>query len=221
MTAFDDSLMQAMLEAIDHHFRETAATTGYDRMPPEVRAAIAAIPRHRFVPPASRREAYRDSPLPIGFGQTISQPFIVALMTTLLRPNPGDRVLEVGTGCGYQAAVLAKLVDQVFTVEIVAPLARAANELLASLKLANVSCISGNGNAGLAEHAPFDSVIITAAAGSVPDAIVSQVRPGGRIVMPLGEPGSRQQLTVLTRSAGGELRRQEVLPVQFVPFTGR
>lgn len=216
----EDYPIQTMLESIDRHFSETAAYTGYDKMPVRIRAAIAATPRHLFVPAAERSQAYRDCPLPIGDGQTISQPFIVALMTTLLRPDAGDKVLEIGTGCGYQAAVLAQLVDSVYTVEIVEPLARAAKQRLASMQLHNVYCSLGNGSVGVAEHAPFDSVIVTAAAPSVPDALVNQVCSGGRIVLPLGEPGYPQQLTLLTRKSNGELGHQDVLPVQFVPFTG-
>ena len=213
--------MRTMLETIDRHFNETAACTGLDAMPSEVRAAIAATPRHLFVPEAERFRAYRDCPLPIGLGQTISQPFIVALMTALLRPGRGDRVLEVGTGCGYQAAVLAQLVESVYTLEIVEPLAVAANALLASMQLENGYCSCKNGSVGDAEHAPFDSIIVTAAAADVPAALIQQLRPGGRIVIPLGVPGHAQQLTLLTKSPSGELGRRAVLAVQFVPFTGR
>lgn len=220
-TAKLEQRMRAMLETIDRHFYETAACTGYDAMPTAVCAAIAATPRHLFVPEADKSQAYRDCPLPIGLGQTISQPFIVALMTTLVRPGPGDRVLEVGTGCGYQAAVLAQLVDSVYTLEIVEPLADAAKKLLASMQLDNVYCSCKNGSAGDAEHAPFDSIIVTAAAADVPDALIQQLRPGGRIVIPVGVPGHGQQLTLLTKSPSGEVGRREVLAVQFVPFTGR
>ncbi len=212
--------MEAMLRAIDQHFKETAAYTGYEKMPARIRAAIAATPRHLFVPADLQSQAYGDYPLPIGNGQTISQPFIVALMTTLLQPEPGDKVLEIGTGCGYQAAVLARLVDSVYTVEIVEPLARAAKKQLASMGLSNVYCSCANGGAGLDDHAPFDSVIVTAAAASVPQALVDQLRPGGRIVLPLGEAGYRQQLTLLTKSSNSKLDRRDVLAVQFVPFTG-
>lgn len=220
METSNERYMQAMLETIDRHFHETAASTGFGSMPSRVRAAIAATPRHRFVPGAGLNDAYADRPLAIGFGQTISQPFIVAMMTALLQSRWGDKVLEIGTGCGYQAAVLSQLVDHVYTMEIIAPLARRAEQLLAAMELQNVTVVCGNGSAGLTQYAPFDGAIITAAIPIVPAAIISQVRPGGLIVMPLGEPGFGQQLTVLSRSSVGAPDRKDVFAVNFVPFTG-
>ena len=212
---------QQMLQAIDRHFRATSAETGKQNMSPAVRAAIAATPRHRFVPAGQRTSAYQDSALPIGGHQTISQPFIVALMTELLEPSDSDKVLEVGTGSGFQAAVLARLVAHVYSLEIVPSLAEAASECLQALGVDNVTVLAGNGAEGLSRYAPFDKVIITAASPEIPAAIIEQLRPGGRIVAPLGEPGYGQQLAIVDKTGTGELRRRDVLAVAFVPFTGR
>ena len=214
-------LQQSMLEVIDQHFRATAASTGKGRLSPAIRNAIAATPRDQFVPAAQQPSAYGDSALPIGCRQTISQPFIVALMTELLEPDPRDKILEIGTGSGYQAAILARLVSHVYSVEIVEPLARLARDRLQAIAVSNVTVVAGNGAEGLPQYAPFDKVIITAASPEIPAAIVEQLRPGGRIVAPLGEAGYGQQLAVLEKSASGELRQRDVLGVTFVPFTGR
>ncbi len=214
-------LQQSMLEVIDQHFRATAASTGKGRLSPAIRKAIAATPRDQFVPAAQQPSAYGDSALPIGCRQTISQPFIVALMTELLEPEARDKILEIGTGSGYQAAILARLVSHVYSVEIVEPLARLARDRLQAIAVSNVTVVAGNGAEGLPQYAPFDKVIITAASPEIPAAIVEQLRPGGRIVAPLGEAGYGQQLAVLEKTASGELRQRDVLAVTFVPFTGR
>ncbi len=183
-----------------------------------VLAAMRAVPRHEFVPAEVRAESYADRPLPIGHGQTISQPFIVALMTEHLRPRPMDRVLEVGTGSGYQAAVLSGLVKEVFTIEIVEPLARRAAADLHRLGYTNVHVKAGDGHRGWPEHAPFDGVIVTCAPDRVPAPLVEQLKDGGRMAIPVGPDGGVQELYLLEK-LGGEVRRKAVLPVRFVPMT--
>jgi protein-L-isoaspartate(D-aspartate) O-methyltransferase len=179
--------------------------------------AMRRVPRHAFVRPGDVVEAYDDHPLSIGHGQTISQPYIVGIMSELLGVGPGDRVLEVGTGSGYQAAVLAEMGCEVYSIEIVEPLARQAAEALASLGYRNVHVKHGDGYRGWPEHAPFDAVIVTAAPPEIPEPLQTQLRVGGRLVVPVGD--SEQVLTVLTRTATG-FSRQEVIPVRFVPMTG-
>ena len=184
---------------------------------PRVLAALGAVPRHRFVPADLAGRAYADEPLPIGHGQTISQPYVVALMSQLADLSPGERVLEIGTGSGYHAAVLARLADSVFTIEIVPELADRARRTLAELGVENVVVRAGDGYRGWPEEAPFDAIVLTAAPPEVPQPLLEQLAEGGRLVAPVGE-GS-QQLTVITR-IGGELRRERVAPVRFVPMTG-
>ncbi len=179
---------------------------------------MARVPRHRFVPEDQRRRAYNDHPLPIGHGQTISQPYIVALMTQLAAPKPGDRALDVGTGSGYQAAVLAELCKEVFSIEIVEPLAEEAKKRLAELGYKNIQVRAGDGYRGWPEHAPFDVIIVAAAPNHVPQPLVDQLAPGGRLVLPVG--GYPQQLTLITKGADGTIRRRVIAPVLFVPMTG-
>jgi protein-L-isoaspartate(D-aspartate) O-methyltransferase len=183
-----------------------------------VLAALRAIPRHLFVPPGSQDEAYEDRPVPIGYGQTISQPYIVALMTELARPAPGDRVLEIGTGSGYQAAVLSRLAGTVYTIEIIEPLAEHARQLLAKLECRNVTVRTGDGYGGWPEKAPFDAIVVTAAPDHVPPALLEQMRPGGRLVIPVGGVNDVQQLRVMEKDARGEVRTRDVVPVRFVPL---
>ena len=185
---------------------------------PEVLRVMAAVPRHKFVPPEMVDHAYRDSPLPIGEGQTISQPYIVALMTDLLACGPDDRVLEIGTGSGYQAAVLAELVDSVFSIEIVRPLAALAAERLSRLGYGNVVVRAGDGYLGWPEHGPFDAVLVTAAADHVPAPLIEQLRDGGRLVIPAGDPAGDQEL-LLVEKRNGRVITRPVLPVRFVPLT--
>ena len=182
---------------------------------PRVLAALRAVPRERFVPVAAREAAYDDGPLPIGHGQTISQPYIVAVMTELLRPEPGDRVLEIGTGSGYQAAVLAKLVRRVYSIEIVPELASGARRALAELGVENVEVFVGDGYRGLPEHAPFDGILLTAAPREVPQPLVDQLAVGGRLVAPVG--GFDQELRVLERTAEG-VTTETLFAVRFVPL---
>jgi protein-L-isoaspartate(D-aspartate) O-methyltransferase len=182
--------------------------------------AMRTVPRHLFVPEEQRGHAYGDYPLPIGFGQTISQPYIVALMTELLELQPGDRVLEIGTGSGYQAAILASIPDlEVYSVEIVPELAQRAQQLLQDLEY-QVNAIQGDGYYGWAEHAPFDAIIVTAAPDHVPPPLLDQIADGGRMVIPVGPPGGYQSLWKLVRELGGELKAYNMGGVAFVPLTG-
>jgi len=180
--------------------------------------ALRAVPRHEFVPPEYRHDAYGDFPLPIGFGQTISQPYIVGYMTALLRPRPLMRVLEVGTGSGYQAAVLAAIGCEVFTIEIFEALAGGARERLARLGYDRVTVRHGDGFDGWPGEPPFDAVIVTAAAGFIPPPLVRQLRPGGRMVIPVGSVYGIQYLVLVEKTAAGEVRTRQLLPVRFVPL---
>jgi protein-L-isoaspartate(D-aspartate) O-methyltransferase len=184
-----------------------------------VLTVMGEVPRHEFVPPAWRAEAYEDRPLPIGHGQTISQPFVVAFMTERLEPQPTDKVLEIGTGSGYQAAVLAKLVREVYTIEILEPLARRAEADLKRLGFTNVFVRTGDGYLGWPEAAPFDAVIVTCAPEHIPQPLVDQLKEGGRMIIPVG-PAGEQEL-ILLRKQAGKIERRAVLPVRFVPMTGK
>ncbi|RPJ59618.1 MAG: protein-L-isoaspartate(D-aspartate) O-methyltransferase [Acidobacteria bacterium] len=181
--------------------------------------AMGKVPRHEFIPPGMREYAYHDTPLPIGDEQTISQPYIVALMTELANPKRDDRVLEVGTGSGYQAAVLAELASEVYSIEILAPLAERARATLERLKYKNVYVRAGDGYRGWPEMAPFAAILVTAAAERIPQPLVDQLADNGRLIIPVGGVGDLQSLTVITRK-GDRFERQEVLPVRFVPMTG-
>jgi len=182
--------------------------------------AMRTVPRHRFVPADLAAHAYRDGPLPIGHDQTISQPYIVALMTQLARPSPDDRVLEVGTGSGYQAAVLALLAKEVYSIEIVAPLAEEAQRRLRELGYDNVVVKAGDGYAGWPEHAPFDAIVVTAAPERIPGPLLDQLKPGGRLVIPVGAVHAAQELRVVEKRADGSLHERSVSLVRFVPLTG-
>jgi len=185
-----------------------------------VLAAMRSIPRHEFVPVDERSRAYEDHPLRIGHGQTISQPYIVAIMTELATLKPEHRVLEVGTGSGYQAAVLSPLVKEVYTIEIVRPLGESARERLARLGYKNVEVLVGDGFNGWPEKAPFDAIVVTAGAPHVPPALVEQLKPGGRMVIPLGESSYSQNLVVVHKGRGPrEFRTETIMPVMFVPLT--
>ncbi|MBA3258300.1 MAG: protein-L-isoaspartate(D-aspartate) O-methyltransferase [Gemmatimonadales bacterium] len=181
-------------------------------------AAMLAVPRHEFVPPDVQRLAYADTPLPIGHDQTISQPYIVALMTELIHPSPGDRVLEVGTGSGYQAAVLAAAGCRVWTIEIFEALANEAQARLQRLGYPDVAVRHGDGYAGWPEKAPFDAIVVTAGAEAIPSALVHQLAPGGRLVMPVGDPYTDQRLVLAEKDAGGRVTTQYLVPVRFVPL---
>lgn len=183
-----------------------------------VLAAMRRVPREEFVPAELRAETYEDHPLPIGYGQTISQPYIVAFMTEQLRPRAGDRVLEIGTGSGYQAAILAELVKEVFSVEIVEPLAQTAEATLARLGFRNVHVKAGDGSHGWPEHAPFDAIIVTCAPDHMPQALADQLVDGGRMIIPVGER-ARQELYLIEKNEG-KIEHRSVTPVRFVPMTG-
>lgn len=181
---------------------------------------MGRVPRHAFVLPSDRFRAYGDHPLPIGEGQTISQPYVVAFMTQAARVKPGERVLEVGTGSGYQAAVLAEITDQVYTIEIRQGLARGSADRLKTLGYARVNVRHGNGYHGWPEHAPYDAILVTAAANHIPPPLIQQLKPGGRLVIPVGSTTYHQTLTLLTKDAAGKVRVDHLLDVRFVPLIG-
>jgi protein-L-isoaspartate(D-aspartate) O-methyltransferase len=208
-----------MIEEIAAEAAATADYTGRLAFDGRVMAAMASVRRHEFVPPVEETYAYINNALPIGHGQTISQPYIVALMTDLLDPRPDHSVLEIGTGSGYQAAVLSELVRQVYSIEVIPELAAEAEERLRRLGYRNVSVKAGDGNAGWPEHAPYDGIIVTAAAAKVPQALLAQLRNGGRMVIPVGESES-QELVLIEKSASGAIAERNVLPVAFVPLVG-
>jgi len=209
----------AMVETIRAYARYDVSLLGSQGISENVLEAVRQTERHRFIPGRSCSVAYRDGPVLIGQGQTISQPFIVALMTHLAAVKFDHTVLEVGTGSGYQAAILARLVRKVCTVEIIPPLAEAAAKVLRDLGYDNVSIKVGDGYRGWPECGPFDAVIVTAALGHVPPSLIEQLNVGGRLVMPLGSAHAPQQLTVVEKIAPSETRTRSIIPVQFVPFT--
>ena len=209
---------QEMVEQISLHARLVGERTGRPELSDRVMSVIGDVPRHEFVPVELRQFAYMDSPLPIGFDKTISQPFIVALMTDLLEVEPTDEVLEIGTGLGYQAAVLARLCKTVFSVEIIEELANSAQRRLSDQNVQNIRLRIGDGSHGWPEHAPFDRILVAAAPELVPTALLNQLKPGGRMVVPAGIEDA-QQLIVVTKSAGGQLNMAEILPVRFSALT--
>ena len=181
---------------------------------------MRTVPRHWFVPAGERRSAYLDQPLPIGYGQTISQPYIVAFMTEVLELKPTDKVLEIGTGSGYQAAVLNELTPRVFTIEIIKPLAERTAGVYRDRGYSNIKTKTGDGYFGWPTHAPFDAIIVTAAAGHVPPPLVQQLAPGGRMIIPVGSPYEVQHLVLVEKSTEGKVTSKTLLPVRFVPLTG-
>lgn len=200
--------------------RATGAETGRMSFSDAVMAALRSVPRHRFVPSNQVASTYRNHPLAIGRGQTISQPYIVALTTDLIDPKKHHKVLEIGTGSGYQAAILAHIVDKVYSIEIIDSLGREAAERLRALGYANVSVRVGDGHLGWPEHAPYDAIVVTAAAKEIPDALIKQLAPGGRMVIPVGPQHRSQDFVLIEKRADGSLARRVVLPVMFVPMTG-
>lgn len=215
------SARQRLMHEIRSHVAQTSRRIGKDRLDPRVMQVMATVPRHEFVPAAVRRYAYENRPLPIGYGQTISQPYIVALMTDLLRPKSGDVVLEVGTGSAYQAAVLAHLVGKVYTIEIIPELGAQASKRLNQLGYRNVATKVADGYYGWPEHGPYDSIIVTAAATQIPPPLVKQLKPGGRMVIPVGSRFATQHLMLVEKSKDGKVRTRQLLPVMFVPLTGK
>jgi len=215
-----DSQRARLVREVAADVEATRDHLGVAVLDPRVMAALGQVPRHRFVPDAERSRAYRNRPLPVGYGQTISQPYIVAIMTHLLRPAADDVVFELGTGSGYQAAILAELVGEVYTVEIVEELGERAARTLHRLGYDNVEVRIGDGYYGWEEHAPFDGIVVTAAGDHVPPPLVRQLKPGGRMVMPVGSPFLTQELIVVEKRPNGSVQTRSVLPVRFVPLTG-
>jgi protein-L-isoaspartate(D-aspartate) O-methyltransferase len=212
--------LERLIREIEADVRETKFALGKNVLDPRVINAIRNVPRHEFVPADLRSAAYRNMPLPIGHGQTISQPYIVAAMTDLLSVPPDGRVLEVGTGCGYQSAVLAEICAAVYSIEIVAPLGHEARERLERLGYDNVHVRVGDGFAGWPEEGPFDAIIVTAAAERVPPPLLEQLGPGGRMIIPLRSGFGYQQLVLVDKDPLGEVTQRDILPVMFVPLTG-
>lgn len=211
---------QQLVAAIRDDVQRTRSYIGRSELLPTVMRAIATVPREHFVPPGQQFRAYENRPLPIGYGQTISQPYIVALMTDLLAPERNDVMLEVGTGSGYQAAILAQLVDKVYTIEIIPELATPAKIRLQQLEYQNVETRTGDGYFGWPEAAPFDGIIVTAAADHVPPPLIEQLKPNGRMVIPVGDRFTVQELLLIRKDAQGVIHVQHILPVRFVPLTG-
>ena len=212
--------VREMLRVIESEFAYAAPLTGRAAPDERVMAAMEEVPRDEFVPAELKSAAYADNALPIGDGQTISQPFIVALMTDLLESGEDDVILEVGTGSGYQAAILSTLVKKVYSIEVLPDLAHKAAERLLRLGYANVETCTGNGYLGLPERAPFDGIIVTAAASHLPPPLIEQLKPGGRLVIPIGLPYMHQELMLVEKDAEGETHTRSVLGVAFVPLTG-
>ena len=207
-----------MLRDIESEVRYTSQLIGRDALSARVMQAMGEVPREKFVPHNMQGAAFENGPLPIGHGQTISQPYIVALMTDLLEPAADHSILEIGTGCGYQTAILSRLCATVYTVEVVRELGKAAADRLQSLGYHNIQFLIGNGYAGWNEHAPYDGIIVTAAATAIPPALIEQLRPGGRLVIPVGEQYGHQELMLVTKDASGAIHEQSVLGVAFVPL---
>jgi len=207
-------LRRHMVEMIEIHVDLASEELGKTELDERVMAMMRRVPRHLFVPDLVAAYAYQDMPLPIGFDKTISQPFIVALMTDLLAPQPHETVLEVGTGLGYQTAILAELARQVWSIEIIEEFASGAEALLAALGYANVGIRIGDGARGWPEHAPFDKILVTVAAEDTPPALLDQLKPGGRMVLPVGAEEA-QFLTVIDKDAAGKLKTRESIPVRF------
>lgn len=207
-----DDVRQRRLDMVEYQIRQRGIADS------RVLDVMRTVPRERFVPADAAARAYEDTPLSIGYGQTISQPYIVAYMTEALAVQPTHRVLEIGTGSGYQAAVLGLLAREVYTVEIVAPLAKVAATVLRELGHTNVHVREGDGYAGWAEHAPFDRIMVTAAPDEIPQPLIDQLAPGGRLVIPVGSQGETQWMTIVEKTAMGVAERRTI-PVQFVPFT--
>ncbi len=208
-----------MVETVRAYAAQPRSGAPGGRISPRVLAAMGTVPRHMLVPERDWSRAYADQPVPIGYGQTISQPYIVALMTELLQPGPKDVVLEVGTGSGYQAAVLSLLVRHVYTIEIVEGLARRAAADLARLGYGNVTVRAGDGYKGWPAHAPFDGIMVTAAPMEIPPPLIAQLKPGGRLVMPLEDALGHQSLIVLEKDRSGRIVKRKVIAVRFVPLT--
>ena len=211
---------QHMVRLIEDDVTRTSIYLDKEVLDPKVMQAMNTVPRHKFVPSNRRSEAYHNNPLPIGHGQTISQPYIVAIMTDLLKLSPQHKVLEIGTGSGYQAAILAELVDHVYTIEIIEPLGLQAAELFKQLTYKNITTKIGDGYYGWEAHAPFDAIIVTAAASHIPHPLIQQLKPGGQMMIPVGSNFLTQQLLLVKKTQDGHITTRQILPVRFVPLTG-
>ncbi|MCI0666773.1 MAG: protein-L-isoaspartate(D-aspartate) O-methyltransferase [Methylococcaceae bacterium] len=209
-----------MIQEIEQDVRETSQYLDREVLSEAVLEALRKVPRHRFVPEDQLEWAYENRPLPIGYGQTISQPYIVAIMTDLLKLRPGQRVLEIGTGSGYQAAILAEIVDRVFTIEIVEALADGARERIRNLGYEHIQTRKGDGYFGWESEAPFDAIVVTAAASHIPPPLVKQLKAGGRMIIPVGSRFMVQQLLLVQKDSEGLVTTRQILPVRFVPLTG-
>ena len=218
MAGPDPGALKRLMTAIAEDTYRTAGETGLSELSPSVLGAIMDVPRQEFVPDGDAASAFDNRPLPIGHGQTISQPFVVALMTGLLDIRPGDKVLELGTGSGYQTVVLAALGASVYSLEIIPQLADAAAKRLARLGASNVHLQTAQGWDGWPSQAPFDAIIVTAAAGRVPPALFRQLKPGGRLIVPIGEPGGHQVLMRIVKTEDGGITEERILSVAFVPL---
>lgn len=218
-SVYEQQRMQ-LINSIEKNVRDTSFYLDKETLDPRVMTALASVQRHRFVPRGEQPHAYENRPLPIGYGQTISQPYIVAIMTDLLKLEPQDRVLEIGTGSGYQAAILAELVKNVYSMEIVEPLGERASAVLSELGYDNVQTRIGDGYYGWQEHAPFDAIIVTAAADHIPPPLIAQLKPGGSMLIPVGSRFMTQQLVVVEKDTDGRITTRQILPVRFVPLTG-
>jgi protein-L-isoaspartate(D-aspartate) O-methyltransferase len=221
VTADDTAQREALWQEVAGMVARLGDDLGFTRLSPAVRDALESVPREAFVPPEQRPFAYANRPLPIGHGQTISQPLIVAIMTELLGLEPGDKVFELGTGSGYQAAVLDAVGAQVFSVEIVPELGRSARAALDDTGHGAVRTRVGDGYFGWESEAPFDAIIVTAAGDHVPPPLLRQLKPGGRMVLPVGTRYAAQRLVLVNRDADGTIRTRDITPVSFVPLTGR
>lgn len=212
--------IQQMVETIKREVVYTSHKIGKSALEPEVVEALLEVPRHEFVPDYQKEYSYIDSPLPIGYGQTISQPYMVAIMTDLLRPKPDHVVLEIGSGCGYQSAVLSRLVARVYSIEVIRELSEQTEKRLQRLGYDNVELKCADGYFGWPEHAPYDGIVVTAAATHLPEPLVNQLKSGGRLVIPIGEPGMYQELMLVEKDKNGKTRVENIMGVSFVPLTG-
>lgn len=220
--AVDDYARQRekMIRTIEADVLATSTYLSKEALDPRVMEAMNTVPRHALVPAEHRTRSYANRPLPIGYGQTISQPYIVAIMTDLLNPQPEYTILEVGTGSGYQAAILSRLVRRVYTMEIIEPLGERARDHIAELGYRNIEMRIGDGYYGWEQHAPFDGIVVTAAASHIPPPLIRQLKPGGRMVIPVGSRFLTQQLLLVVKDEEGRVTTRQLLPVRFVPLTG-
>jgi len=209
-----------MVQLIENEVRQTSFYLNTDVLDNKVLEVIKKVPRHQFVAPDTLEQAYYNTPLPIGFGQTISQPYIVAIMTDLLMLSANDKVLEIGTGSGYQAAVLSELVEMVYSMEIITPLAEQAKQRFQHLGYTNIITKNADGYYGWKEFAPFDAIIVTAAGTHIPHALIEQLKPEGKMIIPVGSNFMTQQLLLITKTKNKQILTRQVLPVRFVPLTG-